>query len=156
MVFFFTTEFHKDGDDAPTTYELYMGRDKYENELLIRWAWPEDHWFHADKLSSAHVYLRLPRGGQIEDVPAQVIMDCAQLTKANSIAGCKEKAIDVVHTPATNLKKSGDMDVLIEICEKIIFYFHETTNNDLHRLARLGSILTSLCSVCMLSVTSRS
>ena len=42
--------------DPPVT--LFMGRDKHENEDLIRWGWPEDVWFHVDKLSSAHVYLR--------------------------------------------------------------------------------------------------
>lgn len=31
----------------------------YEDEELIKWGWPEDVWFHVDKLSSAHVYLRL-------------------------------------------------------------------------------------------------
>ena len=29
------------------------------DEELIKWGWPEDVWFHVDKLSSAHVYLRL-------------------------------------------------------------------------------------------------
>jgi hypothetical protein len=29
------------------------------DEDLIKWGWPEDVWFHVDKLSSAHVYLRL-------------------------------------------------------------------------------------------------
>ena len=29
------------------------------DEELIRWGWPEDVWFHVDKVSSAHVYLRL-------------------------------------------------------------------------------------------------
>ncbi|KAF5923527.1 hypothetical protein HPG69_006698 [Diceros bicornis minor] len=28
-------------------------------EDLIKYGWPEDIWFHVDKLSSAHVYLRL-------------------------------------------------------------------------------------------------
>ncbi len=39
-----------------------MGKDKFENEKLIEHGWPEDVWFHVDDLSSAHVYLRLPRG----------------------------------------------------------------------------------------------
>lgn len=39
---------------------VYMGRDKFENEELIKHMWPEDVWFHVDDLSSAHVYLRLP------------------------------------------------------------------------------------------------
>ncbi|RYG51703.1 DUF814 domain-containing protein [archaeon] len=39
---------------------LYVGRDKYENEELIRWGWPEDVWFHVDNISSPHVYVRMP------------------------------------------------------------------------------------------------
>ena len=39
---------------------LYMGRDKVENEELIKYGFPEDVWFHVDKHSSAHVYIRLP------------------------------------------------------------------------------------------------
>jgi predicted ribosome quality control (RQC) complex YloA/Tae2 family protein len=38
-----------------------MGKDKFENEELIKHAWPEDVWFHVDRESSAHVYIRLPR-----------------------------------------------------------------------------------------------
>uniref|UniRef100_A0A8C0PGD0 Coiled-coil domain-containing protein 25 n=1 Tax=Canis lupus familiaris TaxID=9615 RepID=A0A8C0PGD0_CANLF len=43
--------------------------------------------FHVDKLSSAHVYLRLHKGEKIEDIPKEVLMDCAHLVKANSIQG---------------------------------------------------------------------
>ena len=32
------------------------------DEELIKWGWPEDVWFHVDKVSSAHVYLRLHPG----------------------------------------------------------------------------------------------
>lgn len=39
---------------------MFMGRDKFENEDLIKYGFPEDVWFHVDNLSSAHVYLRLP------------------------------------------------------------------------------------------------
>lgn len=28
-----------------------MGIDKNENEELIRWGWPEDLWFHVDKVN---------------------------------------------------------------------------------------------------------
>lgn len=44
---------------------LYMGKDKYENEDLIRYGFPEDVWFHVDNLSSAHVYLRMNRGEKV-------------------------------------------------------------------------------------------
>ena len=88
-----------------------MGRDKHENEDLIKWGWPEDVWFHTDKLSSAHVYLRLPEGMTIDNIPSNLLEDCVQLTKANSIAGCKQNHVTVVYTPWANLKKTGSMDV---------------------------------------------
>lgn len=69
-------------------YILFMGADKHENDKLIRWGWPEDVWFHVDKLSSAHVYLRLREGETLDDVPEAVIQDCAQLCKQNSIQVC--------------------------------------------------------------------
>lgn len=86
-----------------------MGRDKVESsyysifacsshssltywcvtdEDLIKYAWPQDIWFHVDKLSSAHVYLRLPESiSSWETIPEPLLVDCAQLVKANSIEG---------------------------------------------------------------------
>eukprot|EP01102_Stenamoeba_stenopodia_P007140 TRINITY_DN1991_c0_g1_i1.p1 TRINITY_DN1991_c0_g1~~TRINITY_DN1991_c0_g1_i1.p1 ORF type:complete len:207 (+),score=56.90 TRINITY_DN1991_c0_g1_i1:69-689(+) len=103
MVLFFTPK-----DPA---YVIYMGKDKFENELLIKFGFPEDVWFHVNDLSSAHVYLRMKKGETIEDIPASVLEDCVQLVKANSIVGCKQPTVNVVYTPWANLKKTGDMDV---------------------------------------------
>jgi hypothetical protein len=41
--------------------------------------------FHVDKLSSAHVYLRLKEGESLDSVPTNIIEEAAQLVKANSI-----------------------------------------------------------------------
>ena len=68
-------------------------------------------WFHVDKLSSAHVYLRLKPGETLDDVPMTVITDCAQLVKYNSISGNKMNDIDVVYTMWSNLKKTEGMEV---------------------------------------------
>ena len=96
-----------------------MGNDKYENEHLIKWGLPCDIWFHVDDLSSAHVYLRLPRGphlktfkdtGKLDHLP-EVLTECVQLVKANSIEGSKQSKVAVVYTPWENLKKSGNMAV---------------------------------------------
>uniref|UniRef100_A0ACB8G9D2 Coiled-coil domain-containing protein 25 n=1 Tax=Sphaerodactylus townsendi TaxID=933632 RepID=A0ACB8G9D2_9SAUR len=105
MVFYFTSSV------VPSAYTIYMGKDKYENEDLIKYGWPEDVWFHVDKLSSAHVYLRLHKGQTMDDIPKEVLIDCAHLVKANSIQGCKMNNVNVVYTPWTNLKKTADMDV---------------------------------------------
>ena len=83
-----------------------MGKDKFESketvmltinalftphiatdEDLIKYAWPQDVWFHVEKLSSAHVYLRMPEGMSWDAIPEPLLIDCAQLVKANSIEG---------------------------------------------------------------------
>lgn len=92
-------------------YVIFMGADKHENEDLIKWGFPEDVWFHVDKMSSAHVYLRLRKGETLDDIPMAVLTDCAQLVKANSIQGCKTNNIAVVYTLWENLKKTSDMEV---------------------------------------------
>ena len=90
---------------------IYMGNDKNENEELIKWGFPEDVWFHVDKLSSAHVYLRLEPGQNLDDIPSLVLDDCAQLVKANSIQGNKVNNLEIVYTMWSNLKKTASMDV---------------------------------------------
>ena len=55
---------------------IYVGKDKVENEDLIKFGWPEDIWFHADDHSSAHVYLRLLDGESFENIPIEVLEDC--------------------------------------------------------------------------------
>jgi len=105
MVFYFTSNV------SGENYTLYMVVDKHENEDLIKYGWPEDIWFHVDKYSSAHVYLRLKLGQTIEDIPPAVVEDCAQLVKANSIQGTKLNNINIVYTPWANLKKTASMAV---------------------------------------------
>ncbi|KAH7524209.1 hypothetical protein FEM48_Zijuj06G0094900 [Ziziphus jujuba var. spinosa] len=92
-------------------YTIFMGLDKYENEELIKYGFIEDVWFHVDKMSSAHVYLRLHKGQTIDDISEGLLEDCVQLVKANSIQGNKVNNIDVVYTPWSNLKKTASMDV---------------------------------------------
>ncbi|ORY74872.1 hypothetical protein BCR37DRAFT_395720 [Protomyces lactucae-debilis] len=99
MVFYFAS-----GDHV-----IYMGKDKYENEKLIAFGQQDDVWFHVDNLSSAHVYLRLRAGESWESIPEDLLKDCAQLTKANSIEGCKKDNVTIIYTPWSNLKKDGSM-----------------------------------------------
>lgn len=101
----------------------------FSDEDLIKWGWPEDVWFHVNKVSSAHVYLRLRpvsfgkkpihlclnfdnfQGQTLDDIPSAVIDDAAQLVKANSIMGNKMNDVDVIYTMWANLKKTQDMEV---------------------------------------------
>ncbi|CAO3687167.1 unnamed protein product [Umbelopsis vinacea] len=120
MVLYFTSNV----TNPPAT--IYMGKDKFENEDLIKYGFPEmsgyllcdldtHHFsmtdrFHVDKLSSAHVYLRLQIGQSWNDIPSQVLEDCAQLVKANSIEGNKKNDITIIYTPWANLKKTAGME----------------------------------------------
>ncbi|PGH29286.1 hypothetical protein GX50_07963 [[Emmonsia] crescens] len=67
--------------------------------------------FHADNLSSAHVYLRLREGETWDNIPEDLLMDCAQLTKANSIEGNKKDNVTIIYTPWSNLHKNAGMAI---------------------------------------------
>uniref|UniRef100_A0A8C0VIL8 Coiled-coil domain-containing protein 25 n=1 Tax=Cyanistes caeruleus TaxID=156563 RepID=A0A8C0VIL8_CYACU len=53
----------------------------------------------------------LGKGQTMDDIPKEVLSDCAHLVKANSIQGCKLSSVSVVYTPWSNLRKTPDMDV---------------------------------------------
>jgi len=132
MVFYFTSA------EVSPPYVIYVGEDKHENEELIRWGWPEDVWFHVDKLSSAHVYLRLHQNETVDDIPESVLADCAQLVKANSIQGSKQNELDVVYTPWANLKKTAEMDV------GQVGFFNQKQVRTIHVQKRINEIVNRL------------
>ncbi|ETS78767.1 hypothetical protein PFICI_08620 [Pestalotiopsis fici W106-1] len=104
MVYYFTSTVV-----SPSAF-VYVGKDKFENEDLIKYGWEQD--FHADKLSSAHIYLRMPNAEDSwEAIPEALVTDLAQLTKANSIEGNKKDNVTIIYTPWSNLKKDGSMAV---------------------------------------------
>ncbi|KAI6772789.1 hypothetical protein HG530_003747 [Fusarium avenaceum] len=82
---------------------IYVGKDKFENEDLIKFGWEED--------ICAHIYLRMQEGQAWDSLPEDLIMDLAQLTKANSIEGNKKDNVTIIYTPWSNLKKDGSMEV---------------------------------------------
>ena len=88
-----------------------MGKDKFENEFLIKYAQHHDIWFHVDRLSSAHVYLRTAEPiDTYSSLTPELINECAQLCKANSIEGCKKANVGINYTWATNLLKNDGME----------------------------------------------
>lgn len=113
MVYYFTVEYESASSTEQypefQTFELYMGKNQTENELLIKYGHPEDVWFHVEDLSSAHVYFRMKPGMTMDDIPEEAILDCATMVKANSIAGCKKSEVSVVFTRWKNLKKTHGM-----------------------------------------------
>ena len=117
MVYYFTVQGTNDdfGLLVPT-HEVYMGKDKHENDPLIKFSHPKNLWFHVDKHSSAHLYLQLSEEDQNKtfeklQIDSNVLDQLAQLTKANSIKANKLNNVTIIYTPVDNLHTDGSMDV---------------------------------------------
>ena len=63
------------------TYEIQIGKNKFENDELVRNANPNDIWFHISNSPSCHVILIT---NNQKALPKQVIKRCACLCKSNS------------------------------------------------------------------------
>ena len=93
-------------------YIIFVGVDQFENEDLIKYSvrYMEELgdrliWFHADKFSSPHAYIKMHEGDTT--IPPDLITICCQICKDGSIKGCKEPQIDVVYCDSINLSKAG-------------------------------------------------
>lgn len=114
MVYYFKAKVSDEYEDK--VYDIYMGKDKIENDPLIKHSNPRNLWFHVDKHSSAHLYLDLKdeeRMKKFEDLQLEdeLVDQVAQLTKANSIKGNKLNNVTIIYTPVDNLISDGSMDI---------------------------------------------
>ncbi|KAM0498546.1 hypothetical protein ACHAP8_006168 [Fusarium lateritium] len=105
MVYYFTSSVVE-----PSGF-VYVGKDKFESMICTQKYERSPPAETGYKLSSAHIYLRMREGQAWDDLPEELIMDLAQLTKANSIEGNKKDNVTVIYTPWSNLKKDGSMEV---------------------------------------------
>lgn len=65
-------------------FKVYVGKNNMQNEYLsLKFARREDLWFHAQKIHGSHVILKTE--GK-DDIPEEVIYECACLAKENSKA----------------------------------------------------------------------
>lgn len=114
MVYYFKAKVSDEYEDK--VYDIYMGKDKIENDPLIKHSNPRNLWFHVDKHSSAHLYLDLKdeeRMKKFEDLQLEdeLVDQVAQLTKTNSIKGNKLNNVTIIYTPVDNLISDGSMDI---------------------------------------------
>lgn len=61
--------------------------DNILDDEMLKFADQNDVWFHVNDHSSAHVYLQMRPEWTISNIPEELLVDCAQLVKANSIEG---------------------------------------------------------------------
>lgn len=65
-------------------YKVYVGKNNVQNEFItLKLARKSDLWFHTQKIQGSHVLLRTE--GK-DEIPEEVIFECAKLAKENSKA----------------------------------------------------------------------
>lgn len=68
-------------------YTVYIGKNNIQNDYIsLRFSNPNDIWFHTQKIHGSHILLRNPENIDIEDIPENVLFNCAKLAKENSKA----------------------------------------------------------------------
>ena len=66
-------------------YKIYVGKNNIQNnDLTLKFAKPNDLWFHAQKVHGSHVILKVEN--QNDDIPDEVLYECAYLAMKNSKA----------------------------------------------------------------------
>ena len=125
------------------SFTIYLGKDKYENEELIKYGFPIDIWFHVDNYSSAHVYLRLPDDISFTNIPKDVLDECCQIVKDSSKEGRKLDKVTVCYTPWENLKKTNSMEigeVGFKDQHKVNYVSNVTKNNEILKRLKKNTI----------------
>lgn len=74
-----------------------------------------------------------------DELPEKAVIECSQLTKENSIEGCKKKGVTIIYTWASNLLKTADMEtgaVSFKDQSKVVKMHIEKDNIILKRISK--------------------
>ena len=79
-------------------FTVYIGKNNIQNDYIsLKFANPNDVWFHAQKIHGSHILLRNSENLDLDEIPENVLFNCAKLAKENS-------------------KASNDLNVCIDYC----------------------------------------
>ena len=68
-------------------FTVYIGKNNIQNDYIsLKYANPNDVWFHAQKIHGSHVLLRISENLDLDEIPENVLFNCAKLAKENSKA----------------------------------------------------------------------
>ena len=68
-------------------FTVFIGKNNIQNDYIsLKFANPNDVWFHAQKIHGSHVLLRNSENLDLDEIPENVLFNCARLAKENSKA----------------------------------------------------------------------
>ncbi len=101
------------------SYCIRIGRNKKENDELVKTSAKTDIWFHVDGAPSPHIILSTAE--RLNVIPKQVIKRCACLCKSNSSMKSESKC-GIIYTEVANvLPTEHEGQVTINGMRKMIF-----------------------------------
>ena len=66
-------------------FTIYIGKNNIQNDYIsLKFSNPNDVWFHAQKIHGSHILLRNPENLELDEIPENVLFNCAKLAKENS------------------------------------------------------------------------
>ena len=99
-------------------YSIKIGRNKTENDHLVKTSAKTDIWFHVNNASSSHVVLLNTE--KLNTIPKQVIKRCACLCKSNSSSKSEIKC-EIIYTEMANVSATEhEGQVTVNNLSKII------------------------------------
>jgi len=86
-------------------FTVYVGKNNIQNDYIsFKVARSNDIWFHVQKMHGSHVLLKNPDNLFIEEIPENVLFNCAKLAKENSKASTSLN-VSVDYCFAKHIKK---------------------------------------------------
>ena len=68
-------------------FTVYIGKNNIQNDYLsLKFANPNDIWFHAQKIHGSHILIKNPENIDIDEIPENVLFNSAKIAKENSKA----------------------------------------------------------------------
>jgi predicted ribosome quality control (RQC) complex YloA/Tae2 family protein len=84
-------------------FKVYIGKNNKQNDYLtLKFAKPDDIWFHAQKIHGSHIILKT--NGQ-DEIDEKVLFECAKLAKENS-RGANSLNVPVDYCKVKFIKRS--------------------------------------------------
>lgn len=103
----FINENHKE-------YEILIGKNKFENQELIKNSYSNDIWFHLNDYSSCHIVLK---SGD-DKIPKKYLINIAK--KFKNYKKDLPKKYDVIYTNIKNIKLTDIIGTVIPQNSKLI------------------------------------